>query len=398
MSTVLVINPGCTSKKYGIFRDGTALLEASYEKTETGFQSVRCAAGTPTKQQVESEDNYRHALSLFANEVKDLLAREQTALTAIGVRVVASGSSFQKHEPIDDLYISRLRAQEKNAPLHIPTVLHELQQCRLLFDGIPLIAVSDTAFFAGLPALAREYSLPRGIVEQHDIHRFGYHGLSVTSVVNRIHSIIGADPERLIVCHVGNGCSVTGVRNGQPVFTSAGFSTLSSLPMLSRSGDLDASALLHLARVYGDDDALRQLLHHESGVRGMTGTEDLRQVFEMKSHGNETASFVLDLLATKLQESIAAATVATAGIDAIVITGTIGFRSPTFRELMTTRLAHFGIGLDEDKNDGFHSREGVISLRRSLTKVVVMRTEEMREIARCALEQAERMNRSSASI
>lgn len=398
MSTVLVINPGSTSKKYALVRDGEIVLEACYEKTETGFQSVRVAPQETPVMQTESEDAYRHALTMFARVIKERLGTGET-LAAIGIRVVATGSHFQNHQAVTDVLISQLREQEENAPLHIPLALQEIQQCRLVFDEVPLYAVSDTAFFAKLPAVAREVSLPRDLVRKHDIHRFGYHGLSVSSVINRVHSVIGTDPERLIVCHLGGGCSVSGVLRGHSVYTSSGFSSLSGLPMMTRAGDTDVGAVFHISRCTGlDYEAIHTMLQTEAGLKGLTGTDDLRRVLDKKSQGDPEAAFAADLIANQLQEKIAAASVATGGIDALVLTGTIGWRSPTFRLLATNRLAHFGIGIDEDKNDIFLGREGVISLRRSLVKVVVMRTDEMREIARIALHQSQRGVHANATI
>lgn len=388
MSVVLVINPGCSSKRYGLFVDGRMVRGLTFEKTGAEYQSTYCEGGI-TDTQLETEDSYHHSFNRFVEVVKKYFGLHSVSIDAIGIRVVAPGSNFQKHHVVDDIFISTLRAQERNAPLHIPIGLYEIQQCRLCFPKVPLIAVSDTAFFAKLPPLAREYSLRRELVKEYDIHRFGYHGLSVNSVVERVHSITGVDPEKMVVCHIGSGTSVTGLVLGRPVYTSAGFATLNGVPMTTRAGDVDAGVALHLMRTQNKTaDEVSQQLHVQGGLRGFLDTEDLRVAFDRKAQGDSQAAFAIELLADSLQKKIAEASVATGGIETLVLTGTVGFRSPSFRLLMTERLAHLGIAIDEDKNDSFSGREGVISPSRSVTKVVVMRTEEMREASRIALEQA----------
>jgi acetate kinase len=399
MSVVLVINPGCSSKKYGLYSDGRLFFEATYERTDDGYQSLYTHSDGSVQQSAETESSYMHSLSAFIHQAKERLSKEQVAITTIGIRVVASGSFFQQHQTVDDVYISRLRAQEQNAPLHTPVVLTELKQVALALPNCTVVAVSDTEWFSKLPPEAREYALPRDQVREYDIHRFGYHGLSASSAISRVHSVIGVDPQKAIVCHLGGGCSVTGVLEGRPVYTSSGFSTLSGVPMMSRAGDVDAGTVFHLLRATGNSaETVHQELQHNGGMKGLSGTEDLRILFDKKAQGNTEAAFALQLLANKLQQSIAAASISTGGIDALVLTGTIGYRSPTFRQLVTEQLGHFGIGIDEERNDLYLGKEGVISLSRSLAKVIVMRTDEMREIARVAVRIQEAKTSSSATI
>lgn len=382
MSSVLVINPGATSKKYALFQDGDCRVEAVYEKTETGWQSTYSQPGQPTIQQIESEHSFQQALGAFIKQLTSTFA-PGAGIDAVGIRVVAPGTFFQQHQLIDDALISRLQAQIENGQLHIPAILREIKQCQLLLPLQPRVAVSDTAFFAALPAAARSYSLPAELALTHDLYRFGYHGLSAAGAVARIHSVIGTDPRRLIICHLGGGSSVTGVVAGKPVYTSGGYSALDGLPMLTRSGDIDPGVLFQLLRVTGEDsETLQKKLYQQSGLYGLTDVTDMRLMLEKRSQGDPAAQFALEILCLKLQEAIAAASLATGGIDALVLTGTIGFRNPTFRTLLASRLEPFGINIDEDKNDTYLSKEGVISYPLSLTKVVVLKTSEMSEIAR----------------
>lgn len=393
MSVILSINPGGSSKKYALFVDGRIVIEAVFEKNADTYQSSIKRVGAGDVVSGITKEEYNHAVTSFASLVKNYLQSEQKTLASIGVRVLASGSYFQKHASIDEVYLSLLRTKESTAPLHIPATLSEIQQSRENFPGVPVIAVSDTALFKSLPPVMREYSLARETVKELDIHRFGYHGLSVNSIISRIHSITGRDPERMIVCHVGSGISVTGLKNGTPVYTSTGYSSLGNLPMTTRAGDVDGGVIVELLRSYqGKFDELVNSLHKEGGLLGLAGSDDVRRILDRKSQGDTEAAFAIEKITYALQEKIAEATVATGGVDALVFTGTIGVRSPEFRRLAVDRLGHFGIGIDEDKNNLFLSKEGVVSQARSLVKVAVMRTDEMGEIARTAAHYTELAN------
>lgn len=383
MAIILVVNPGSSSKKYALFENGRPVLVCEYEKSNSEFQvNLRSNTLTPVVEPV-TKAQYHDSFRQVTKEVQQYLEQNQRTLDAIGVRVVASGSDFQKHALVDDVYLSLLRAKEQTAPLHIPVVLREIQQCREYFPGVSIAAISDTAFFSSLPQMAREYSIRRQDASEFDIHRFGYHGLSVESVVNRFHSVTGKEPERLVVCHIGNGVSVTAVRNRAAVETSAGYGTLNSLLMGSRGGDIDAAALLELLRRNNwKPTEATTYLHTSTGLTGLAETDDLRSILDRKSQGDTAAAAALECFVYQLQKQIAALTVAAKGCDALVFTGTAAVRSPELRRLIIDGLQHMGLGIDEERNNIFLGREGIISIPRGLIKVVVMRTNEMDEIAR----------------
>lgn len=387
MSVVLVCNPGGSSKKYALYVSGTVVLEAAFESVGADFQVTSKDERQEEVVQSISKSEYTDSLKEFLAASRSYTERNKLSIDVIGIRVLAAGSKFQKHQIIDDVLISELRAKEPTAPLHIPVTLDEIQQCRAALPGVPIVATSDTAFFAALPAVAREFSLPKKDAQTYDLYRFGYHGLSVESIVARVHAVIGSDPERMIVCHIGSGVSVTGLKSGRAVYTSAGYSALTSLPMLSRGGDADAAMVLELLRLrHGKLADVNHYLHFDCGMKGIADATDVRIILDRKTHGDEAAAAALDMHTFAVQKAIAAATVATGGIDVLVVTGTIGQRSSDYRSLLLERLGHLGCGLDEDKNNLFLSREGVISPAKSLVKVVAMKTDEMRQIA-CAASQ-----------
>ncbi len=390
MSAVFVINPGGTSKKYALFISGTAELEAIFERTDNDFQV--CTRDSQKNEEIKTitKDEYDNALSEFAAAANSHARGKGITIDAIGIRILAAGTEFQNHQKIDDVFVSKLQAKEPTAPLHIPVTLEEIRQCRLLMPGVPLVAASDTAFFANLPAIAREYSVARNDAKEYDLHRFGYHGLSVASVIDRVHAVTGAEHERMIVCHIGSGISVTGVRTGQPMYTSAGYASFTSLPMLTRGGDIDAGVVLELLRLHhGKYTEVNKYLHFDCGAKALAGVDDVRILLDRKTQGDSDAAFALDLLSFSIQKAIAAATVATGGVDAIIFTGTIGSRSPDLRRLILSRLSYLGCTLDEDKNNLFLSREGIINQSRSLVKIATMRTDEMGQIAHIAAHRIE---------
>lgn len=387
METALVINPGSSSRKYALYKDGLQVLEFCFENTDTGYEVCSHKQGEQQVCNAISQEGFGSAFTKVADAVKKYLEAEKMTLNRIAIRVVAPGTEFQKHVVIDDVFVSKLQAKEVSVPLHIPAILKELNEAKKLFPDTPLVAVSDSAFHTTMPAFVREYSLSKSDAEAYDIHRFGYHGLSVESVVHRVHGVIGRDPERMVVCHVGNGVSVTAVKDGKSIDTTMGYAPVSGVPMGTRAADLDPSAMLELMRVRNMRPAEAAVyVHTNGGLAGLAGDGDIRRLLDRKSHGDTAATQALDLFAYHIQKAVAGATVALGGFDVLVLTGTAAIRSVELRKLLTDKLSHFGIGIDEDRNDLLVGKEGVISLQRSMVKVVVMRTDEMGEMQRIALQ------------
>lgn len=385
MATTLIINPGSSSRKYALYREGKLVFEYQFESNDTGFEVCSQKRGSQQTCQSISVEGFGSAFLKVVKEVQKYLEEEKVSLDAIGVRVVAPGTFFQKHAVIDGVYLSMLQSKEVSVPLHIPAIIKAITQCREHFPETTLIGVSDSAFHSTLPPCAREYSLLRADAEAYDIHRFGYHGLSASSVVNRVHAVIGKDPARMIVCHIGNGVSITAVKDGKSVETSMGFAPVSGVPMGTRAADLDPSALLELMRLRSMRPADASLyVHTNGGLSGLAGDGDIRRLLDRRSHGDQQAKEALELFAYHIQKAIAASTIALGGFDTLVLTGTAALRSSELRTLVTKKLTHFGIGIDEDRNDLLVGKEGVISVQRSMIKVTVMRTDEMGEMMHIA--------------
>ena len=385
MGTTLVVNPGSSSKKYALFKDGQTLLEMHFEGSSAGYEV--CIQKEGSRQVCESitHADFQIAFAKVAAAVKEHLTRESTPLSTISVRVTAPGAIFQRHTVMDESFIDLLRNKELSAPLHIPNILKEVQSCKEHFPNVRIIAASDSAFHSTLPFVAREFSLQKEDALAFDIHRFGYHGLSISSVVHRVHAVTGKEPQKMVVCHIGNGVSVTAVKEGKSVETSMGYSPVSGIPMGSRASDLDSGALLELMRVKNMRPTEAMVyLHTSGGLMGIAGDADIRHLLDRRAKGDETATKALSLFIYRIQQAILSSTVALKGLDTLVLTGTAGFRSAELRALIVKDLDYFDIYIDETRNDTLVGKEGAISAQSAAIKVIVMRTDEMREMARVA--------------
>lgn len=389
MGATLVVNPGSSSRKYALFDKGTLLLEIRFETTNAGYEMCTQHAVEQQSCVSISENEFAEALPLVAEKVKVYLKRELAGkqLETVVVRVVAPGTYFQNHGEIDEGYIKILKKRESSAPLHVPIILRELKEIKKQFPDVRIIAASDSAFHATLPPQTREYSLQTDDANAYDIHRFGYHGLSIASIVRRIHAIIGVDPERMIVCHIGNGTSVTAVKKGKSVETTMGFSPTTGLPMGSRAGDLDSGALLELMRVKNLRPAEAELyINTQGGLTAMAKDSDIRRLLDRRCQRDPVAIHALDVFAYNIQKAIAAQTVALGGLEVLVFTATAAVRSSELRKLILQGVTHLGVQVSDDRNDVLIGRDGVISVRNSPVKIVVMRTDEMGEMAHVARE------------
>jgi acetate kinase len=271
---------------------------------------------------------------------------DPAALDAVAHRVVHGGSRFRDPVVIDGEVRETIRRLEELAPLHNAPAVRGIDEATTALRGVPHVAVFDTAFHATLPAEAATYAVPRRWREEWGIRRYGFHGLSVQWAAERVPA------PRLVVCHLGGGCSVTAVRDGSSVDTSMGFSPLEGVPMATRSGSLDPGAMLHLLRTGRlDPDSLDRALNHESGLTGLAGTADVRELEARAGRGDEAASLALGVLSYRVAGAVAAMAVAARGLDALVFTAGIGEGSALVRELVCRRLAFLGVELDPSLND-----------------------------------------------
>lgn len=308
------------------------------------------------------------------------------ALGAIGHRVVHGGEAFVGPTLVDQGVIAGIRQVGALAPLHNPANLRGIEVAFELQPDVPQVAVFDTAFHRTLPPAAFRYAVPDDLYREHGVRRYGFHGTSHAFVARRAAAALGRAPEDcdLVTLHLGNGSSAAAIRRGRSVDTSMGLSPREGLVMGTRSGDLDPAVVFHLVREAGmSPDDVETLLNRGSGLRGMTGENDLRRVEERAGAGDETAQLALDVLVHRVRKYVGAYLAVLGGADALVFTGGIGQHSALVRERVCAGLDRLGIAVDAERNAAAGGREVAdVATDDALTRVLVVPTDEELEIAR----------------
>jgi len=264
-------------------------------------------------------------------------------VAAVAHRVVHGGADLREPTVIDDDVERRLGELTELAPLHNAPALRAIAEARRLLPNVAHVAVFDTAFHATIPDVAVTYALPRRLRDAFGIRRYGFQGLSVQWASEQV------QVARLVVCHLGGGCSVTAVRDGRSIDTTMGFTPLEGVPMATRAGSVDPGALLHLLRHGLTVEELEHALEHESGLLGLSGSSP--DVRELEQSDDEAALLALDIFCYRVAGSVAAMATALGGLDALVFTAGIGENSARVRGGICARLRPVGVELDETAND-----------------------------------------------
>jgi acetate kinase len=384
MAFTLLINPGSASKKYTIVRDDMVVSTARFEKRDSDFELCIEQNGIQQKCEGITGEQFGAALDqVLATALDTKLIAHLDEITIVGVRVVAPGTYFQKHQMVTDAFIHRLREREPAAPLHIPSTLAELELLQNKLPNAKVIAISDSTFHSTMPAWARNYSIEQHDTHEYDIHRFGYHGISVASILPRMATLFGSVPHKVVVAHIGSGVSMTALVDGVSIDTTMGFSPDSGMIMGSRAGDLDAGAMLELMRVknFKNLDAL-SYIQRRGGIKGICGESDIRILLERAAKEDESAKMALAHFVYKFKKQLGSLVAAMSGIDALVLTATASERSAHLRQELLRDLSYAGIVIDTEKNSNLLQTDGVISLEESEVKVAVIRTQELQEMLR----------------
>ena len=297
-------------------------------------------------------------------------------VAGVGHRVVHGGALFSEPTVVDDDMLTALDEVTVLAPLHNTPALEGIRAARRLLPHVPHVAVFDTAFHATLPPEAHTYALPRRWRDEWGVRRYGFHGISVQWAAERVRV------PRLVVAHIGGGCSVTAVLDGRSVDTTMGFTPLEGPPMATRSGTIDPGALLHALRSGLAVDEADHALEHESGLLGLS--ERSTRVDELEraaADGDERARLALDVFTHRVAQAVAAMATSLGGLDALVFTAGIGEGSPSFRSRVCSRLAFLGIELDAAANDAAQA-DAEVAAESSPVRVTVVTTREDVVIAR----------------
>ena len=293
------------------------------------------------------DDERGSAVESAADAPRDLLA--------VGHRVVHGGAEFVAPVLLDDEVVGRLEAVTNLAPLHNAPALAAIRSTMAALPTVPQVAVFDTAFHAGLPAEATTYAVPRRWREEWGIRRYGFHGLSVAWSLERAAALLGrpADGLRLVVCHLGGGASATAVLRGRSADTTMGFGPLDGLVMATRSGSLDPEIPLHLVLRRGlPAREVEDALNHESGLTGLSGVSDMREVEARALRDDPDADLALAVYDRRLAAAVAGMLPVLGRLDAVVFTGGVGEGSARVRAAAALRLAPLGVNIDRDANEG----------------------------------------------
>lgn len=300
----------------------------------------------------------------------------------VGHRVVHGGNDFIKTTFIDENVKNKIRSLFSLAPLHNPANLTGIEVAEEVFSQIPQIAVFDTSFHQSLPEKAFTYAIPKEIREM-GIRVYGFHGISHQYVSQKAVELLNRPNSKLIVIHLGNGCSMTAVHDGKSVEHTLGFSPNEGLIMGTRSGDMDQGVIFYLMEKLGlSGKEVSDILTKKSGMLGLTGHSDLRMIEEEAQNGNSEAQFALELNAYRIKKYIGAFTAAMNGLDAIVFTAGIGENSEVLRKLVCTDMGFFGIHIDDQKNRERKKTVRDISSAESKVNILVIPTNEELEIAK----------------
>lgn len=381
-SLILVANPGSASRKYALYEGDKPRAVIHFEWVES---SIVC-----TLKQGEKSQNVGTALrdlQIAAESVKAILRaaqvlEENEEISAIGLRIVAPGKFFQEDHVVNDEFIKELNKAASVAPLHISATLQEVKALRKSFPATPVFGISDSRFHASKPEKAKYYGLPLEDAQKNDIQRFGYHGISLASVIRTVRESGITDP-RVIVCHLGSGASVTAINGKKALDTTMGYSPLDGVIMSTRSGSLDVAAAMQIKRLHGfDDSKLDDYLHHKSGLLGLGGSDDVRTLLELQQHGDERAAFALEVYVYAIQKAIGQMAAVTGGSDMLVFTGTIGERSAPMRERIVTGLEYLYFRIDSQHNNTTFEPSDVVNVAEVHSQpIMVVASDEAQEIA-----------------
>lgn len=398
--TILVINAGSSSVKFGLFQWETleptarGLLDWA-GSSDRARVTLKSADGREIRHELDAPD-YREAVVAAMKLLPECDAGTEKLpqVRAVGHRLINGGEDIHRPVLIDEQMKKIIACFTRLAPLHIPAGLEAIEATEAALPDVPQVGVFDTAFFGDIPAAAYLYPVPYEWYKQWGIRRFGYHGTSHAYCTERAAQILGRDLNglRLVICHLGQGGSATAVKDGVAVTNTMGYTPLEGFMMGTRSGTLDPGVLIHVLRDHGlTVDELDDALNRKSGLLGLSGvSSDFRKVEAAAADGHERARLALDVYAYRVRAMIGSLAVTLGGVDALVFTGGIGENSKWLRSEVCDGLECLGVELDRARNDACQP-DTDIARDESPARVLVIHTREDYMIARAAKELTESM-------
>ena len=386
---VLVINCGSSSLKYQLIDSETEValavglcerigIDGRLNHTPNGGEKVVIEQAMP-----DHEVAIRMVLDALTNENYGVI-KNLDEIDAIGHRLVHGGEKFTKSVIIDDEVIAGVEECSPLAPLHNPANLIGVRACQAIMPGVPNIGVFDTAFHQTMEPVAYMYGLPYEYYEKYKVRRYGFHGTSHSFVSKRAIQMLNLDPDnsKIIVCHLGNGSSISAVKNGKVVDTSMGMTPMEGLVMGTRCGDMDPTIVEYLAHSLNISlEEVMVILNKKSGVLGISGvSSDFRDLDKASNEGNERAKLAVEVFSYRTAKYIGSYIAAMNGVDAIVFTAGLGENNIVVREQVLNHFGYMGITLDKEANQ-IRGEEKIISTPDSKVTVAVIPTNEELAIA-----------------
>lgn len=391
---IFVINSGSSSLKYQLLdmESGTVMTTGLVERIgdATGKVSQKNRPGREGQSEVEREMSFPdHRAAMHT--VVDLVTGADTGviastaeIQAIGHRVVQGGETLFTSTLIDDDVVSKIRANCPLSPLHNPANLVGIEVARELFAGVPQVAVFDTQFHQTMPPEAFMYAIPYALYEELKIRRYGFHGTSHRYVAEQAAKMLGkgVGEVNLVTLHLGNGCSMAAVRQGRCIDTSMGMTPLAGLMMGTRSGDIDPAVIPFLMKEKGlGMDEIDGILNKQSGLKGICGLNDMRDIHAAAASGDRRAALALDMFVYRIRKYVGAYHAVTGPLDALVFTAGIGENDDVVRARVCANLEHLGVVMDPARNAGRKKTATAVQADGSRVAILVVPTNEELAIA-----------------
>lgn len=388
-SKILIINIGSASKKYSVYDGMDQLIFFHFEKSGDGFLLTVKGEGRFEKDKV-SLDDYNNSLEFLSNYLEENMSIEIDDFAALSFRVVAPGTYFLEHREITDEYFEKLKEAEEHSKLHLAPVIEEFEKSKKVFKEQKKFAISDSVYHKTKLETSKYYGISKELQDKYDYRRFGYHGISVESVIEKIKQNDNKLADRILICHLGGGVSFTAVKNGKSLDNSMGYSPLEGSMMATRSGNINFDLLQDLFEKEDLKTAEKrdEFLYKKSGLLGLSGiSNDLRVLREETFKGNKDARFAVQTYIYNILKNIYEMVSVLKGVDIIVFTGTIGYRADFIRELVLDEMLWDGYQYDLQKN--LHGAEDYnyfyINTPESSKKILVCETDEMEMMAKITL-------------
>jgi len=388
---VLVLNSGSSSIKFQVFNMPEENILCSGHIERIGFEDAKFTfkASSHKLETVTSILNHNQGLILLSKQLLDKetgVINSPNDIEIVGHRVVHGGQYFKSTTEITPEVKAKIEELSTLAPLHNPHNLEGINVAETIFPQAKQIAVFDTAFHQSIPEVAYKYAIPNSLLKKDNIRLYGFHGTSHKYVSEKAIEYLNNPKSKIITIHLGNGCSMTAIKDGKSIDHSLGFAPMNGLIMGTRSGDIDPSIIFHLVNSLGYSlDDIYTMLQKESGMLGLTGYNDLRDIEAEAGKGNEKCQLALKMNAYRIKKYIGSYTAILNGLDAIVFTAGIGENSDTIRRLTCKDLDYLGISLNLDKNTERSVNIREIQDDTSKVKILVIPTNEELEIAKQAM-------------